>query len=212
MASTVTPACWLAVGLCLSGHLIRLCCSSGFLKCPWACLPFRLQVCETAQCDNSSDDSEVTELAEAGQDKEGKDAGGPQTNRNGHRSERDQPPSGQGDRKAKPVELALTVTHDPWNVSSVLPFPLPPCCLPSSYKVCWNNDCCFLSATHIYRALTVFNVMGTLDDRHIETSERFVPDEDSFPQVSGRAPVGGDEHIRSRGKRAVPLIFTWKSH
>lgn len=57
----------------------------------------------------------------------------------------------------------------------------------------------------------MFNVMGTLDDRHIETSERFVPDEDSFPQVSGRAPVGGDEHIRSRGKRAVPLIFTWKS-
>lgn len=67
--------CHRAVGLCLSGHLIRLCCSSGSLKCPWACLPFRLQVCETAQCDNS-DDSDVTELAEAGQGKEGKDAGG----------------------------------------------------------------------------------------------------------------------------------------
>lgn len=46
-----------------------------------------------------SDDSDVTELAKAGQDKGGKDSDSLQTNRNGHMSERDQPPGGQKGRK-----------------------------------------------------------------------------------------------------------------
>lgn len=67
----VTPARGSSVGLRPSGHLPLLCCLSGSLRCLWACLPFRSQVCETARSmtDNSSDDSDGTEQAKAGPDK-----------------------------------------------------------------------------------------------------------------------------------------------
>lgn len=69
----VTPARGSSVGLRPSGHLPLLCCLSGSLRCLWACLPFRSQVCETARSvtDNSSDDSDGTEQAKAGPDKKG---------------------------------------------------------------------------------------------------------------------------------------------
>lgn len=58
----------------------------------------RSQVCEAAQSATTpADDSDVTELAQAGQDKGGKHAG-LQTNSNRQRSGWDQPPNGQEDK------------------------------------------------------------------------------------------------------------------
>lgn len=55
-------------------------------------------MCEAAQSATTpADDSDVTELAKAGQDKGGKHAG-LQTNSNRQRSGWDQPPSGQEDK------------------------------------------------------------------------------------------------------------------
>lgn len=49
----------------------------------------------------------------------------------------------------------------------------------------------------------MFSVMGTAGDRRRETPERFAPGEDSPPQLSGRAPLGGDERIcREQGKES----------
>lgn len=105
---------------------LSICCSSGSLRCLCACLPFRLQACETVQS-ATAPLMPVTSLSGQRQveTREGKMLAAYRQIEM-HTGVKGPSLPVVREQKSKAVELALTVTHDPRNVKFRPVVPPPP--------------------------------------------------------------------------------------